>query len=260
VPTRRRRRPPRRASRAQCRARCAMWRPRARSSLCRTGRGAPRRSTFGVLRCIWNTANHEAWAVGVHLDESYVEDLFRARYLEMVRLAGLLGAGDPEDIAQEAFTRLMNKEPDLGDARAWRVCAASSARACSSSSRSVRPSSAEAISAAPSFRALGLDAGAQAPSGAQVSLAGTGRAAIRALRDQAVLASCSFQTPGSWTVPRLVVTVAGSGNVSGQAEAADALHHGSRQGFPPGPGPPAPGRRVRLRRLVPRDAKPAAAI
>ena len=63
-------------------------------------------------------ANHEAWAVGVHLDESYVEELFRARYPEMVRLAGLLGADDPEDIAQEAFTRLMNKEPDLGDARA----------------------------------------------------------------------------------------------------------------------------------------------
>lgn len=63
-------------------------------------------------------ANHEAWAVGVHLDESYVEELFRARYLEMVRLAGLLGADDPEDIAQEAFTRLMNKEPDLGDAGA----------------------------------------------------------------------------------------------------------------------------------------------
>jgi RNA polymerase sigma factor (sigma-70 family) len=44
-----------------------------------------------------------------------IEGLFRARYLEMVRLAGLLGADDPEDIAQEAFTRLMNKEPDLGD-------------------------------------------------------------------------------------------------------------------------------------------------
>ena len=165
-------------------------------------------------------ANVEAWgsrpAGGLPPDEGYVEHLFRGRYLEMVRLAGLLGADDPEDIAQEAFTRLMNKEPDLGDARAWRVCAASSARACSSSSRSVRPSSAEAISAAPSFRALGLDAGAQAPSGAQVSLAGTGRAAIRALRDQAVLASCSFQTPGSWTVPRLVVTVAGSGNVPGR--------------------------------------------
>jgi DNA-directed RNA polymerase specialized sigma24 family protein len=35
--------------------------------------------------------------------------LFRARYLEMVRLAGLLGTVDPEDIAQEAFARLMRK-------------------------------------------------------------------------------------------------------------------------------------------------------
>jgi len=42
-------------------------------------------------------------------DEHGVEDLFRARYLEMVRLAGLLGADDPEDIAQEAFTRLMHR-------------------------------------------------------------------------------------------------------------------------------------------------------
>jgi RNA polymerase sigma factor (sigma-70 family) len=48
-------------------------------------------------------------------DESYVADLFRARYLEMVRLAGLLGADDPEDIAQEAFTRLMNKHPQTDD-------------------------------------------------------------------------------------------------------------------------------------------------
>jgi DNA-directed RNA polymerase specialized sigma24 family protein len=36
----------------------------------------------------------------------------------MVRLAGLLGADDPEDIAQEAFTRLMNREPGLGAAQA----------------------------------------------------------------------------------------------------------------------------------------------
>jgi RNA polymerase sigma factor (sigma-70 family) len=35
--------------------------------------------------------------------------LFRARYLEMVRLAGLLGADDPEDVAQEAFARLMRR-------------------------------------------------------------------------------------------------------------------------------------------------------
>ncbi len=42
-------------------------------------------------------------------DEHGVEELFRTRYLEMVRLAGLLGADDPEDIAQEAFTRLMRR-------------------------------------------------------------------------------------------------------------------------------------------------------
>lgn len=35
--------------------------------------------------------------------------LFRARYLEMVRLAGLLGADDPEDVVQEAFARLMRR-------------------------------------------------------------------------------------------------------------------------------------------------------
>jgi len=67
-------------------------------------------------------ANLEAWSsvppAVPHPDGSYVEELFRARYLEMVRLAGLLGADDPEDIAQEAFTRLMNKEPGLGDAQA----------------------------------------------------------------------------------------------------------------------------------------------
>jgi RNA polymerase sigma factor (sigma-70 family) len=67
-------------------------------------------------------ANVEAWGsrppAGVHPDGSHVEELFRSHYLEMVRVAGLLGADDPEDIAQEAFTRLMNKEPDLGDARA----------------------------------------------------------------------------------------------------------------------------------------------
>jgi hypothetical protein len=47
-------------------------------------------------------ANVEAWTVGVHLDESYVEELFRARYLEMVRLATLGTAAPlgPPQIAQ----------------------------------------------------------------------------------------------------------------------------------------------------------------
>jgi RNA polymerase sigma-70 factor (sigma-E family) len=47
-----------------------------------------------------------------------VEDLFRTRYLEMVRLAGLLGADDPEDIAQEAFARLMNRNLRVDDPQA----------------------------------------------------------------------------------------------------------------------------------------------
>jgi RNA polymerase sigma-70 factor (sigma-E family) len=64
-------------------------------------------------------ANVEAWSsVPAGTSQAGIEDLFRARYLEMVRLAGLLGADDPEDIAQEAFTRLMNREPALDDAQA----------------------------------------------------------------------------------------------------------------------------------------------
>ena len=42
-----------------------------------------------------------------------VSGLFRARYPEMVRLADLLGADDPEDIAQEAFARLIRKQSSL---------------------------------------------------------------------------------------------------------------------------------------------------
>ena len=45
----------------------------------------------------------------VRRDLADIADLFRERYLGMVRLAGLLGADDPEDIAQEAFARLMRK-------------------------------------------------------------------------------------------------------------------------------------------------------
>ena len=44
-----------------------------------------------------------------------VAGLFRARYPEMVRLADLLGADDPEDVAQEAFARLIRKYGSLRD-------------------------------------------------------------------------------------------------------------------------------------------------
>jgi RNA polymerase sigma-70 factor (sigma-E family) len=49
------------------------------------------------------------------VSEPDIEEMFRARYLEMVRLAGLLGADDPEDIAQEAFLRLMKAGPRIED-------------------------------------------------------------------------------------------------------------------------------------------------
>jgi RNA polymerase sigma-70 factor (sigma-E family) len=47
--------------------------------------------------------------------ETAVSELFRARYAEMVRLAGLLGADDAEDIAQEAFARLLDRHGSLRD-------------------------------------------------------------------------------------------------------------------------------------------------
>ena len=50
--------------------------------------------------------------------EAAVAGLFAARYPELVRLAGLLGADDPEDIAQEAFARLLRSYGSLRDASA----------------------------------------------------------------------------------------------------------------------------------------------
>jgi RNA polymerase sigma-70 factor (sigma-E family) len=47
--------------------------------------------------------------------ETAVAALFQARYLDMVRLAVLLGADDAEDIAQEAFARLLTRHVTLRD-------------------------------------------------------------------------------------------------------------------------------------------------
>jgi hypothetical protein len=49
--------------------------------------------------------------------EAAVAGLFEARYPELVRLAGLLGADDPEDIAQEAFARLLCRYGSLRGVR-----------------------------------------------------------------------------------------------------------------------------------------------
>src|SRR5579859_6539847 len=60
-------------------------------------------------------ANLHAWldTGSPAAEDDSVAGLFRARYPEMVRLADLLGADDPEDIAQEAFARLIRKQGSL---------------------------------------------------------------------------------------------------------------------------------------------------
>ena len=60
-------------------------------------------------------ANLRAGPDAGHDAATGVSGLFRARYPEMVRLADLLGADDPEDIAQEAFARLIRKHSSLRD-------------------------------------------------------------------------------------------------------------------------------------------------
>jgi RNA polymerase sigma factor (sigma-70 family) len=71
-------------------------------------------STFYLCGCligmtdVWQPSAPETGAVPV-------SSLFKARYPELVRLADLLGADDPEDIAQEAFARLISKQRALRD-------------------------------------------------------------------------------------------------------------------------------------------------
>lgn len=59
----------------------------------------------------------EATAENGHTEEAYAE-LFTAEFPRMVRLAALLGADDPEDIAQEAFVRLHRRTRTLRDQHA----------------------------------------------------------------------------------------------------------------------------------------------
>ncbi len=56
--------------------------------------------------------------------ESAYAELFAAHFTGLVRLAGLLGADDPEDVAQEAFVRLHTHRATLRDpgaAPAWLI-------------------------------------------------------------------------------------------------------------------------------------------
>lgn len=45
-----------------------------------------------------------------------IAELFRSHYQQAVQLAGLLGAADPEDVAQEAFLRILPRIESLADA------------------------------------------------------------------------------------------------------------------------------------------------
>ena len=58
---------------------------------------------------------HAGLDVGRPAPDTAVAGLFRERYPELVRLADLLGADDPEDIAQEAFARLIRRHGSLRD-------------------------------------------------------------------------------------------------------------------------------------------------
>lgn len=78
-------------------------------------RGYISRATFGAHRCLMGMANLRAGPGTGDDAATGVGGLFRARYPEMVRLADLLGADDPEDIAQEAFARLIRRHDTLRD-------------------------------------------------------------------------------------------------------------------------------------------------
>lgn len=51
-------------------------------------------------------------------DDARYRELFHAQFTPMVRLATMLGADDPEDVAQEAFVRLHRRTRTLRDANA----------------------------------------------------------------------------------------------------------------------------------------------
>jgi DNA-directed RNA polymerase specialized sigma24 family protein len=67
------------------------------------------RATYRAGECLISVEILDDRDTGQPGAEAAVAGLFAARYPELVRLAGLLGADDPEDIAQEAFTRLMRR-------------------------------------------------------------------------------------------------------------------------------------------------------
>ena len=53
-----------------------------------------------------------------HIDQQVYEQLFHGQFGPMTRLAAMLGADDPEDVAQEAFVRLHGRRRALRDPHA----------------------------------------------------------------------------------------------------------------------------------------------
>jgi len=76
------------------------------------------RATYRAGECLISVEILDDRDTGQPGAEAAVAGLFSARYPELVRLAGLLGADDPEDIAQEAFARLLRAYGSLRDASA----------------------------------------------------------------------------------------------------------------------------------------------
>jgi DNA-directed RNA polymerase specialized sigma24 family protein len=72
-------------------------------------------ATSGRAGCPYNVEAKYAGSPAPPGSEAAVAELFAARYGEMVRLAGLLGADDAEDVAQEAFARLLDRHARLHD-------------------------------------------------------------------------------------------------------------------------------------------------
>src|ERR1043166_1099904 len=89
--------------------------PGSRRHIRPNGGRCPPRATSGGYRCLMGMATLRAGLDAGDDAATGVSGLFRARYPEMVRLADLLGADDPEDIAQEAFARLIRKHDTLRD-------------------------------------------------------------------------------------------------------------------------------------------------
>ncbi len=79
-----------------------------------------RRNGDGGHRLGAGAADHEGCTGGmeyggsdVRVETSTYDGLFHSHFRGMVRLAALLGADDPEDVAQEAFCRLHERMPGL---------------------------------------------------------------------------------------------------------------------------------------------------